>query len=159
MRNLTSVILNILTYLINPPVCSQFSISATTSSPARMHSPPCWALPFHPQLPWPQCHSAWALTHNTWLPLHVDSLLVLAELLKPYLSHSHVWKPSILCLGICPQACNFDKWKNIFILWDWGIVFLPVSHVEAWYITSTTKPKLWQLSKVTPLLSNSLLLY
>lgn len=83
MRNLTSVILNILTYFINPPVCSQFSISATTSSPAWMHSPPCWALPFHPQLPWPQCHSAWALTHHTWLPLHVDTLLVLAELWNP----------------------------------------------------------------------------
>lgn len=153
MRNLTSIIFTVFAYLIPAPVCNQFSIPTTTSSLAHMHASPRWA----PLSTWTLIPSALLLgllTDHTWLPLHGDSLLILAELWNPTFPIL-TWKPSLLCPWMCPQACNFDEWKNIFILWDWGIVFLPASHVKRdsiYHKYHITKPKLWQYSKITPTL-------
>ena len=111
VRNLTSVIFSTFTYLISPPVCSRFSIPTTTSSLVHMHASPCRA----PPSMWTLIPSALLLgllTDHTWLPLHGDMLLILAELWNPYLSPSHMWKPSLLCAWMCPQARNFDEWKK-----------------------------------------------
>lgn len=160
VRSLTSIIFSTFTYLISPPVCNLFSIPTTTSSLAHTHASPCRA----PPSTWTLTPSALLLgllTDHTWLPLHGDMLPILAELWNAYLSPSHMWKPCLLCPWMCPQARNFDEWKNIFILWDWGIVFLPTSHVKRdliYHKYHITKPKLWQRSKITPY-SNFLLLY
>lgn len=117
------IIFNIFIYLINPPVCNQFSVSTTTSSLAQMQSSPYWGLPFHINTlsllrlwhPGPRMSFSFCLepdrSHLVTTP-HGHSSYP-GWVLKPYtLPLSHVEILLTLLCDLCPQAWSFVIMMN-----------------------------------------------
>ena len=141
--NLTSVIFNIFTYVISTAVCSQLLISATTSSLARMHSSPCWALPFHMDTitslaSYSHCHPAWTLTDHTWWPQLEDTILPWLSYDTPSFPLSHMETLLTLSKNLSPGLviCSSDKLKSSSLS---NCVF--ANCPETSYITNITEPK------------------